>query len=728
MSPASTKRTRQLFSAAAAVVLGLQFAPWPTTIQAQGNAPAPLVVQTQIKPISHSRREKRRAGNSEAEVTPTQPPEEPEDLPTSTSQQPPRQIPRQQMPLQQQQYSQPQMQMQQRPGPPQVQKSAVQLELEKLYRKEGRPVPEMVNPNFTPSTNNQSAQPAPRTYQQPDQPLTQQYAPQVQQYQQPVQQFAPQVQQYQQPGQQYAPQAQQYQQPAQQYAQPGQQYAPPGQPAQMYQQPVQQYAQPAPQYAPPAQQYQQPVQQYAPPVQQPVQQYSQPAQSVSAPKKKGILSKWFTLGSEDGPTQPPTEPAYYPPVATPPAALPAAVNNQQVAPPAAQPATGLPNYGQLFAPGNGVADSQPLAAPAQVPVQQPVTGLQPLNVVPVPIQQAPAMIIQPQSQPSSAVSNPAVDGFEAPLFVETPPAAGADGTPENDAQVPLNNAATDTVQLGEAAPLPVAAEPPKAVDPFSEDALFPGSAAPAAALTTAAESPVLAPAAEAETTVATEAAPTEPAPPVVEEAPVDENPYSGLTLDADPFSNPAALQAATVAPREIPVDTGNASQETVEGTPPVLMPLPSSNTVEAEDAPLVVDDAEVSPRPRPVPRVGSERTRAKQELIAARKGLRGLKGFCPVVLREDRDLVDAHSQFRAVYNSKTYYLSTSQAVAAFHSDPAKYAPAARGCDVIHLAITGEELEGTLDFAVWYKGRLYLFSSAETMDTFVSAPSSHATLE
>ena len=81
-----------------------------------------------------------------------------------------------------------------------------------------------------------------------------------------------------------------------------------------------------------------------------------------------------------------------------------------------------------------------------------------------------------------------------------------------------------------------------------------------------------------------------------------------------------------------------------------------------------------------------------------------------------------------IFNSKTYYLSSSEAVSAFHADPAKYAPAARGCDVIQQAITGEELEGSLDYAVWYKGRLYLFTSAETMDTFVSSPSSHATLD
>jgi YHS domain-containing protein len=62
----------------------------------------------------------------------------------------------------------------------------------------------------------------------------------------------------------------------------------------------------------------------------------------------------------------------------------------------------------------------------------------------------------------------------------------------------------------------------------------------------------------------------------------------------------------------------------------------------------------------------------------------------------------------------------------FLAEPAKYAPAAGGCDVLHLALTGEELEGSLDHAVWYKGRLYLFADVETMETFVAAPSSHAT--
>ena len=624
MIPASPVRSRTLFSTAAAVALGLQFAPWPSTLQAQGKAPAPLIVQTQARPISQQKRELRRYNNSQL-VAPPAPPAAPAQQPA-----------------------------QQRASVPQYPKTEVQKELEKLYEQNGRAVPEMVDPRNSPPAGDQAAATAPGAAQ-----------------------------------------------PAQQYAQPAQQYAPP------------------------------------------TQQYAQQAQPVSAPKKRGLLSKWF--GKEDGPTQPPAEQPYVPPVSTLPTTPPAMVTGQPLA-----PATGLPNYSQLFSGENSAAQQPPqqmaqqpatqlplLQAPPQ---QQPLVQAAPAQpskqyqpyVVPAPQSQAPALHSPSQSQPPVTVSTPTNDGFEAPLFVETPPTAPSNGLPQIDFNAPLEDPVADTVDLGNSAPLTKSAEPVKPVDPFSDDALFPGATTP---VTTATPPRTVAPEVKTETSVAVEAAPVEPAPPAVEEAPADENPYSGLTLDADPFSKPADLKVTVVKPKEIPAVPVEPEEpqpepkaETAETSPPALMVPPSEEVAGADEPPLVVDPAEVTPRAAPVARSGNERTRAKQEMIAARKGLRGLKGFCPVVLREDRDLVDAHSQFRAVYNSKTYYLSSSEAVSAFQSDPAKYAPAARGCDVIHQAITGEEFEGSLDFAVWYKGRLYLFSSAETMDTFVSAPSSHATLD
>ena len=205
-----------------------------------------------------------------------------------------------------------------------------------------------------------------------------------------------------------------------------------------------------------------------------------------------------------------------------------------------------------------------------------------------------------------------------------------------------------------------------------------------------------------------------------------ESPYSGLTLDDNPFAKPAPRSTVSVEPRQIPLENVNTDIPKPQSTPPTLMTPPTaSNTTSADEEPPLVVEQKPTRRPAPI---GSRQTRAKQEIIASRKGMTGLKGFCPVVLRDDRNLVDAQNQYRAVYNSKTYYLSSNEAVTAFQADPSKYAPAARGCDVILMAMSGEEVEGSLDHAVWYKGRLYMFSSAETMDTFVSAPSSHATLD
>lgn len=159
-------------------------------------------------------------------------------------------------------------------------------------------------------------------------------------------------------------------------------------------------------------------------------------------------------------------------------------------------------------------------------------------------------------------------------------------------------------------------------------------------------------------------------------------------------------------------------------------------TPEASSAPSLSSTPANLPILKPTPRVTTppatqeakrpSSRESKLSLIAARKGQKGLKGFCPVVLRDHRDLVDARDDYQADFNGKTYSFSSFEAMQIFAHSPEKYAPAARGNDVIHLALTGESLEGSLDHAVWYKGRLYLFASAETMETFVAAPSSHRT--
>lgn len=620
MRLAFRKSSRSLFTAAAAVALGLQLAPWPS-VSAQDGAPAPLAVQTQARPISQKRVERKQQFNN-TQLPPAQQPVPP--APVSNSGQ-----------------------------------SEVQRELQKLYEQNGRVAPEMID--VRQSMGN--------------------------------------------PPQNSASQAQQYQPQPALASQP------------QYQQPMQ--AQPVAQSTP------------------------QPA-AAPAPKKKGLLSKWFHREDNSGPTQPPVEPPYTPPLSTGASAAPQQFVQQPAqAQPLAQPSSNRPNYGFLFEDEGGAAPLQ------QVPQQQIVA--RPVQA-PIPVQtQTPVEI--PQLAPVTPIT-PAgnSDGFEAPLFVETPAQTPAQsGIPSLDFNAPIQDPANEQIELGEAAPLnapmlPVAAAPARPADPFSDEALFPSEApAPAVAQPAViAEAPV-APQQPSglqlpvltEESAASETLSVEPTPPAEESFAADtageaENPYSGLTLDTEPVSTAAVVKAVAPAPIETP-SLGNTTRTNSldhEVTPDLVAPPRelASTSVDSEP-PLLVDPADPVPgKLAPIPRPGSERTQAKMEMIAARKGLRGLKGFCPVALRDHRDLVDAQSQYRVVYNEKTYYLASSEAVSAFHSDPAKYAPAARGSDVIHLAITGEELEGSLDHAVWYKGRLYLFSSVETMETFVAAPSSHATLD
>lgn len=627
------KASRTLFTAAAAVALGLQMAPW-SSLSAQDRAPATLGAQTQARPISAQRRAERRQQNNAPTPQP-QPAVQPAPVPN---------------------YGQ----------------SDVQRELQKLYEQNGRAVPEMVDVRQSMGAPPQAQQPA---VQQP----------------------------------QYQPQAQ---------AQP----------------------QPQPQYQAPAQ-AQQPV--YAQPVTQATPQPATPP----APKKKGLLSKLFGKEDNSGPTQPPVEPPYTPPKNTAVAAPPALVQQPMQAQPLAQPATGRPNYGFLFEDEPDQLEqvpSQPaqtVEAPALVQTPEPIPQLDP---------------VQPLAPDLSNTGN---DGFEAPLFVDAPaqtPAAGG-GIPALDFSAPIQDPDHDQIELGTPAALspdvpPVAAVPKKPADPFSDEALFPAEAPAAPAAPAAiAETPVLGeltpvtpeqdpvqpdPVSQepAQEIVSNEPLAVEPTPPSAEEpAPEMDNPYSGLTLDTEPVSAPVEMKPAIELPAKpitgnLPPSNSLDNEFTPDLTPPPREAATATTDSSTSEPPLVVEETSDAPKLTPVPRSGTERTQAKLEMIAARKGLRGLKGFCPVALRDHRDLVDAQSQFRVIYNEKTYYLCSSEAVSEFHSDPAKYAPAARGADVIHLAITGEEQEGTLDHAVWYKGRLYLFSSAETMETFVAAPSSHATLD
>lgn len=109
----------------------------------------------------------------------------------------------------------------------------------------------------------------------------------------------------------------------------------------------------------------------------------------------------------------------------------------------------------------------------------------------------------------------------------------------------------------------------------------------------------------------------------------------------------------------------------------------------------------------------------KYRRIAERGDRSGFKGFCPVVLREQLELVDASPEYQVEFEGAIYYLSTESAMTQFEEAPGRYAPVQGGIDLVKYSKQGVEEAGRLDYAVWYRDQLYLFSSQERMDQFKS---------
>ncbi len=212
--------------------------------------------------------------------------------------------------------------------------------------------------------------------------------------------------------------------------------------------------------------------------------------------------------------------------------------------------------------------------------------------------------------------------------------------------------------------------------------------------------------------------------------PDSSSPFSGMRLDEDPFADaqplpvpqdPAFADGPSGRPSlEVPVLDGGAEFQGLPMAPGVAEEPGTLPEIKPHRA-LPSADFELPPS------LSSDSAQQKMARIASRSGS-GLKGFCPVMLRDFRELVDVQSDVSVIFRSREYWFSSEEAKAAFLADPDKYAPAADGIDLVHFNQTGEEQEGLLDYSVWYRGRLYLFATAEAKTTFQASPREHATRE
>ncbi|MFV0442219.1 MAG: hypothetical protein ACK5Q5_01465 [Planctomycetaceae bacterium] len=191
--------------------------------------------------------------------------------------------------------------------------------------------------------------------------------------------------------------------------------------------------------------------------------------------------------------------------------------------------------------------------------------------------------------------------------------------------------------------------------------------------------------------------------------------------------NPPLMAPNVTDDPELPAPT--IAESTPSLLPPETNDAPSTSQGGWTPDPLQAPDPIVAPptarRLVATPRPTQRETDSKIERISARRGLSGFKGFCPVALKDHRELTDARPEYSAVHNGRRYFFSSATAQELFEASPDDYVPMAMGNDVVHLMLTGESTPGSLEHAVWFRSRLYLFTSVETMETFVAAPSIHA---
>lgn len=187
-----------------------------------------------------------------------------------------------------------------------------------------------------------------------------------------------------------------------------------------------------------------------------------------------------------------------------------------------------------------------------------------------------------------------------------------------------------------------------------------------------------------------------------EKDPFAEEPLAPSTKEPASQTTPTVNAKATIAPAKPAADTPLAKPAaSATGNSSALPTTAKASSDDKEESKPAPDD------------------NLKKLSEATEKD--GLKGFCPVVLRQKRQLIEAKPQFKATYAGKKYHFSSNDAKTTFEKSPQLFAPAHATQDAVALLDDDKSLPGTLDYAAWYQGRLYLFANQQNLETFKADP-------
>ncbi len=166
----------------------------------------------------------------------------------------------------------------------------------------------------------------------------------------------------------------------------------------------------------------------------------------------------------------------------------------------------------------------------------------------------------------------------------------------------------------------------------------------------------------------------------------------------------------------------NTSVKTVQHLAPAALPkappIEFISATQATPAPTLAPA--LAPTPDPTHVQATLRRFRQRQQIDGRRHRGGLKGFCPVALKDRQELVDGRPEFNAIHQGRIILLSSKTAKTEFLARPDAYLPVAGGLDVVSVHRRKSSM-GQLDHAAWYRGRLYLFVTKANLLEFQQQP-------
>jgi|GEM_PF-7065921 len=220
-----------------------------------------------------------------------------------------------------------------------------------------------------------------------------------------------------------------------------------------------------------------------------------------------------------------------------------------------------------------------------------------------------------------------------------------------------------------------------------------------------------------------------------------ESPYTGLKIAPNeteekfaasrPKTGNADETAADEAkPEKSAKDTGDVAEKTADAAD---KPNPEAAVAAKKPAKPANDDFDLDDddddddelsltAKEPAKHAEAGKDEKESEKLVEPAPFSGLKGICPVALKDNRKLIDAQPGIRSEFAGKTYTFSSIEAKKTFDENPRKYAPVVGGNDVVKQTAGEAGVAGSLEHAAWYRGRLYLFSTADSRHEFVETPS------